>query len=216
MKIITNIFRPMVLLTLVGSLFACNDFLDREPLSKVTPEAYLNEESQLAAYDNELYNDILPSHGNWSFGTFGVDQNTDNMASKAYDNKFAPGQWKVPQTQDGNWKFTNIYSCNYFFDQVLPKWRANKLSGSKIDIDHYIGEMYTLRAYEYFKKLQLFGDFPIIKTVIVDQMAPLVEASKRSPRNEVARFIISDLDSAIVLWVFRIWKFSDIENGKPK
>ena len=29
-------------------------------------------------------------------------------------------------------------------------------------IKHYIGEMYFLRAYEYFKKLQLFGDFPII------------------------------------------------------
>ena len=28
-------------------------------------------------------------------------------------------------------------------------------------------------------------------------MEPLVEASKRSPRNEVARFILSDLDSAI-------------------
>jgi len=199
MKRITNIFRRMVVLTLVGSLFACNDFLDREPLSQVTPEAYLTEESQLAAYDNELYNDILPSHSNWSFGTFGDDKNTDNMANKTYDNKFAPGQWKVQQTQDGDWKFTNIYSCNYFFDQVLPKWRANSLSGSKVNIDHYIGEMYTLRAYEYFKKLQLFGDFPIIKTVIVDQMTPLVDASKRSPRNEVARFILSDLDSAIVL-----------------
>ena len=30
-------------------------------------------------------------------------------------------------------------------------------------------------------------------------MEPLIEASKRSPRNEVARFIISDLDSAIML-----------------
>ncbi|MEI3118058.1 MAG: RagB/SusD family nutrient uptake outer membrane protein [Parabacteroides johnsonii] len=56
-----------------------------------------------------------------------------------------------------------------------------------------------MRAYEYFKRYQMFGDFPIVRNTLPDQMDPLVEASKRSPRNEVARFIISDLDSAIVL-----------------
>lgn len=45
----------------------------------------------------------------------------------------------------------------------------------------------------------MFGDFPIVRNTVPDQMESLVEASKRSPRNEVARFIISDLDSAIML-----------------
>ena len=56
--------------------------------------------------------------------------------------------------------------------------------------------MYFLRAFEYFKKLQLFGDFPIITEPLVDNAASLVEASKRQPRNEVARFIIEDLERA--------------------
>lgn len=45
----------------------------------------------------------------------------------------------------------------------------------------------------------MFGDFPIVRNTVPDQMEPLIEASKRSPRNEVARFILSDLDSAIML-----------------
>jgi hypothetical protein len=56
--------------------------------------------------------------------------------------------------------------------------------------------MYFLRAYEYFKKLQLFGDFPIVETPLTDDATALREASKRAPRNEVARFILADLDKA--------------------
>lgn len=194
---ITTILKHTLGIILVSSLFACNDFLDREPLSKIIPEAYLTEESQLAAYANKLYPDILPSHI-LDFGTFGADQHTDNMAYKNYDNRYVPGQWKVGQT-GGGWSFDRIYSCNYFIQHVVPKWQANELSGTDDNIKHYIGEMYFLRAYEYFNKLQEFGDYPIIKTTLPDEMGPLVEASKRSPRNEVARFIISDLDSAIVL-----------------
>ena len=48
-------------------------------------------------------------------------------------------------------------------------------------------------------KLVSLGDFPIIRRTYVDDMQLLIDASKRMPRNEVARFIISDLDSAAML-----------------
>lgn len=196
-----NIFEKILGILMVSTLFACNDYLDREPLSQIIPEVYLTEESQLAAYANKLYPTILPSHtgpGASGFGTFGDNQHTDDMAHKNFDNRYVPGQWKVEQT-GGNWNFEMIYSCNYFIQNVVPKWQAGKLEGSDDNIRHYIGEMYFLRAYEYFRKLQEFGDFPIIKTTLPDEKEPLVEASKRFPRNEVARFILSDLDSAIVM-----------------
>ena len=43
------------------------------------------------------------------------------------------------------------------------------------------------------------GDFPIITRTLPDNKDTLIEVSKRRPRNEVARFIISDLDKAISL-----------------
>jgi hypothetical protein len=179
---------------------SCNDYLDREPLSKITPDNYLNEESQLASYANNLYSSILISHSNSgsSYGIYGMDMHTDKQAYKSYDYRYVPGQWKTSQT-GGNWNFNIIYCCNYFIQNVVPKWTAGEIQGDESTIKQYIGEMYFLRAYEYFKKLEEFGDFPIIRKTLPDEMEPLVEASKRYPRNEVARFILSDLDSAALL-----------------
>lgn len=177
---------------------ACKKALDKEPLSNITPERYLQEEGQLAAYAIARYTDILPSHGNWSFGTFGIDGNTDNMVLPVLDNKFIPGLWRVDAT-GGEWSFTNIYQTNYFLSTVVPRWKAGQIIGNEDNIKQYIGEMYFLRAFEYFKKLQNVGDFPIIRTVYPDEKQVLTEISKRQPRNEVARFILSDLDSAITL-----------------
>ena len=69
---------------------------------------------------------------------------------------------------------------------------------------------YFLRACEYFKRYQLFGDFPIITHPLLDDKEALSEASKRSPRNEVARFILSDLDKAITL--LKAKKYADNQN----
>lgn len=183
-------------IALSGCLTSCNDFLDREPLASVSPEYYLVEESQLAAYANQLYSNILPGHS-YGYGLFGEDNNTDNQAYFEYDNRFVPGQWKTSQSASSAYEFSNIYSCNYFLENVLPKYEAKQINGTDENIRHYIGEIYFLRAYEYFKRYQELGDFPIVSATLPDQMEALVEASKRSPRNEVARFILSDLDKAI-------------------
>ena len=183
---------------------ACNDFLDHEPESTISPEQYLWDESQLGAYSVNLYQDMLPSHTQdgqaYTFGIFAKDANTDNMAvsGTSYTSKYVPGQWKVEQS-GGDWNFENIYSCNYFINTVVPRWQAGEVSGSEENIKHYIGEMYFLRAWEYFIKVQIFGDFPIVKAVLPDNKAVLTEASKRAPSSEVVRFIVSDLDSAIML-----------------
>ncbi|MDP4185133.1 MAG: RagB/SusD family nutrient uptake outer membrane protein [Bacteroidota bacterium] len=191
-----NIF--FLCLVAVSFLMGCSDnFLEKTPISNITPEQYLWEESQLASYSVNMYG-ILPTHGNWSFGTFGIDAATDNMASMWYDNKYVPGQWKVAQT-GGDWDFTNIRNCNYFINTVVPRWKDKKISGNTDKISHYIGEMYFFRAFEYFKKVQALGDFPILKKTLPDDMKTLTEASKRMPHPDVVRFIISDLDSAATL-----------------
>ncbi len=193
-----NINIKTILLLLAISFIACDDFLDREPLSDVTPEVYFRQESDLATYSISLYH--FPNHGNQSYnlGTFTYDNNTDNQASSGANNRWVPGEWKVG-TSGGDWSFERIRKINYFFDKVLPLKESGAISGSEANINHYIGEVYFLRAYEYFNKLQALGDFPIIKTTLPDKKEELIEASKRRPRNEVARFILEDLDEAIKL-----------------
>lgn len=190
-----NIYIALAFLGLT-TVVGCNKQLDMEPLSDVTPDKFLKAEADLAAYTIRQYN--FPTHEGWGPGSFANDNNTDNQATSGFSNIWAPGEWRVPQT-GGNWEFNQIRNANYFIQTVVPRWKANTITGNAANIAHYIGEAYFLRAYSYFGKVQTMGDFPMIKNTLPDQMEELVKASQRRPRNEVARFIISDLDSAITL-----------------
>lgn len=188
-------FHKAILLISCIAFFGCTkDFLERPPESAISPEDYLWEESQLAAYTIGMYG-MLPSHGNWSFGTFGADAHTDNQAAMGFNDRFVPGQWRVPQ-EGGSWSFGNIRNVNYFLSTVLPRYENDEIGGSQPEIEHYIGEGYFFRAYEYFNKVQALGDFPIVTEPLANDQEELTEASQRDPRNEVVRFILSDLDKA--------------------
>lgn len=175
-------------------LTSCNDYLDIEPPSQIPPELYLNTEGELAAYTNGLYG-ILPSHGGlYSYGIFGGDAGTDNMVNSSSSSRFV-GNVRTGM-DNGDYKFDNIRGCNFFLEEVLPKYESGQITGTDANVRHYIGEIYFLRAFEYFKRYQTFGDYPIITKVLPDQQETLVAESKRYPRNEVARFILNDLDMA--------------------
>lgn len=196
-RYINNYFTGVCLSVGLFTLVSCNDFLDREPLDSVTPQAYLNNENDLAAYAVNAYN--FSTHSGWGLGTLTGDNHTDNMCTTdpSY-NLWVPKYRRVPNKSD-DYSFSRIRNCNYFFEQVKPKLEAKSIIGNEENINHYVGEMYFMRAWEYFQKLRIYGDFPIVTSTLTDDKEALIAASQRRPRNEVARFIISNLDSAIVL-----------------
>ena len=175
----------------VATVGACNKFLDMEPMTQISPEAYYNTESQLNAIVLRVYQSTVSGINYWA------DNNTDDMAGRTGAASKYTGDLYKTALGDGNWTFDDIYHINFFFEQVLPKYEAKEISGSDANIRAYIGEMYFLRAMQYFSKYSEFGDFPIVRTTLPDRIEELREASVRAPRNEVARFILSDLDSAM-------------------
>ena len=191
-----------------GMLTACDDYLDITPPSQVSEVMYFNSEEQLGNYLITYYtgSDVNGSRGSNAFPHLGVggssyqtflddDQGTDNESGD--NNSFFDGDSKSKVgTSGGAWSFSYINNINYFFDQVLPKYADKKIAGSDVTIRHYIGEAYFLRANEYFAKLRSLGDFPIVTTTQPMAKDSLIMASKRRPRNQVARFIIEDLDKA--------------------
>ena len=170
---------------------SCNDFLDEEPLSNVSPENYLLTDVQLEAYVNNYYTSVFPS-----IFSYKNDNATDN--AQGTNPRYLKDTWVVEQT-GGVWNFNTIYALNYYLQTVVPRMEKKELTGNESKIKQYIGEGYFLRALEFFGKLQTVGDFPIVTETLEPQMSVLVEASKRAPRNEVVRFILSDLDKAIEL-----------------
>ena len=177
-------------------LSSCEDFLDKEPLSSVVPTEYYKDEAQIQAAVNQLYTAVLPSHTNWGFGIFGLDSGTDNQVGFDPEIKYTKGQWKVALEND-NWNWENIHNINYSLKQSLTNYNNKEVTGSEKNIRQYIGELYFLRAYAYFTMLQKWGDLPIIKEDLPLDEEYLISMNKRSPRNEVARFILEDLGYAV-------------------
>ncbi len=174
---------------------SCNKFLDRQPLDAVPANQYLFAESDLAAYSARQYG-RLPSHAGYGLGTFSIDNNSDNQAGTGENGLFVLQRTRVPQS-GGSWEFSGIRDVNYFISNVKPRLETGQLTGNDSNIKHYLGEMYFFRAFIYFDKLVALGDFPIIKQWISEEYETVRENSKRRPRNEVARFILQDLDSAV-------------------
>lgn len=194
----TNKFHYILGAMLCVSLASCDDFLEREPLDQISSANYFTSANDLAAYTICYYSNF-PTHSGYGIGTLASDNDTDNQVSNSGSlTNYAPGQWRVPD-YSGSWNFTNIRAYNYFFENVLPKYESGEITGDPLMVKQYIGEMYLLRAWDYFQKLQIFGDFPIITRTFSDNNEELIAASKRSPRNKVARFILEDLDKAIDL-----------------
>ncbi len=182
----------------LGSLTSCNDFLDRDPLDKVTPPKYFASEADLAAYTIKRYAFTSVQPGQYGISVFGNDNHTDNQAGTGQPLFWRPGDKKVPSDK-GVWSWGDVRECNFFFEHVLPKLEAKAITGNESNINHYVGEMYVLRAYAYYKKLVSFGDCPIVTEALPDVEETLIAASKREPRNKVARFILDDLSKAIEL-----------------
>ena len=176
---------------------SCSDFLDKAPISDNVDGNFFTAENQLEPYCNNMYG-LLPDHGTGTgtFGYFTTDNNSDNMTTVNQVDNFLPQRVQVPSS--GSYGgFANIRNCNLFLERTEENIKNGTLTSSD-NVMHYIGEMYFFRAYAYFNLLKAYGDLPILTEVLNDgDYAANVEANKRKPRNEVARFILSDLDNAI-------------------
>lgn len=171
--------------------FSCNDFLDINPQSDISPEIYFTEESHLEAFIMSRYFVLEPS----SEYAYSGDNGTDNQIGRNYNSLYTIGEYKIPN--GSNWSFGEIYNINWFLEQVLPKWEKGEISGNSDNIKHFIGEAYFFRAWQYFYYLKTFGDYPIVDKTYGLNKDELIKASVRRPRTDVIHFIIEDLNRSI-------------------
>ena len=189
--------RTLILASGLLALSSCN-ILDRDPLDQVGPGDYYTTAEQIGTFTINYYASLFPGHGSGGYhaGIATHDNGTDNQATTNPNRTmFSNTSWKVEST--GQPSIASIRNVNWYMEQVLPKFYAGKIVGTQADIDHYIGEAYAIRALLYYDALRSYGDFPIITQTLPIEQETLQKASQRRPRNEVARFILSELDSAI-------------------
>lgn len=174
--------------TLIFVFLGCEEeFLERYPLDRLTPETYFQTENELQTYTNSFYTLVpgTPSDGGTEiWGTYIDDEATFSVSS------LVAGTRTVPTT-GGGWSWGALRNINFFLENV------NKFSGDESVRNHYIGLAKFFRAWFYFEKVKMFGDVPWYSQTIGTSDDELLEKA-RDPRTLVMDSILSDINYAII------------------
>lgn len=189
MKNISNI----LILSLVILVSSCEDFLDRTPLDTISEADFYKTPSDLRTAVNAFYQDLA----GWAPTNVGFnvlpDSGTDMGTAENPSNRVSGLDYNVPTSATASiWSWDEVREVNWFLDRV------DQAEGDETEINQYIGEGYFFRAFYYFNLLTSYGDIPIFEEYFDNTDVDLVFKA-RDPRNEVANFIIADLDLAITL-----------------
>ena len=161
-----------------------DSFLNRYPLSDISPENFFNSESDLQVYCNQYYSQLPIQY------FVNVDDNSDDKAPQAI-NQFLDDTYTIPSAASGTlWDFSLIRTCNFF----LANYSKSSLSDSIKNI--YVGETLFFRANDFWTKVKAFGDVPYINTYITDTSKSVLYGS-RMPHMQVMDSVLSDLNFAI-------------------
>ncbi|MCF7567769.1 RagB/SusD family nutrient uptake outer membrane protein [Sabulilitoribacter arenilitoris] len=198
MKIYINKI-TLVLLACI-TLTACSkDFLDRVPLDDLSVDTFFSSNADLEIYVNGLYGATMPRY-DFQAGLAGSNNKGEDIGSDFMINNFSPtgslfqqGDSGIAPINSGTWNtaYDNIRRTNFFIENS-----TTNLGSRDNNSDHFIGEGYFFRAWHYFNLLNNFGGVPIIDKALGTGDEELFK--ERNSRSEVAKFILKDLDSAIV------------------
>ena len=169
---------------------SCSDFLDREPITKPEAGNFLTGAIQVENYINGLYM-TLPSFSKFGLGVRSEEKNSDNIIAEKYDARLHGQNNQFSGASDWQTGYQNLRKVNYFFHNYkVPEAQENE------DVLSLKGEAYYLRAYWHFDLLKKFGSIPVMDA-FWDENATIAGLQiPAKTRNEVARFILSDLVEA--------------------
>ena len=162
-------------------LTACEeDFLNRQPLSEITPENYFNSEKELRLYTNSFYT-IIPN------GPDIYNEDADNIVRNSTSD-LVSGRRIVP-VDGGGWGWGDLRKINYFLEHYDQTLEAST-------VKEYAAIARFFRAWFYFEKVKRFGDVPFYSTAIgVRDEENLQKA--RDPRTLVMDSVLSDINFAV-------------------
>ncbi|MDT0644526.1 RagB/SusD family nutrient uptake outer membrane protein [Zunongwangia sp. F363] len=177
-----NYKRILFISAICFSLFACTeDFLNKEPLSEVTPDNFFATASDLQLYTNGFYR-MFPATS-----IYNGDSRTDNLIQNELSDELR-GTRLVP-TSGGGWDWEYLRDINFFLENY-------ERSDDEAAKNKYGGIARLFRAYFYFEKLQRFGEVPWYETTI-DPTDEEALTKPRDSRQFIAGKILEDLNWAI-------------------
>ncbi|MBS1663692.1 MAG: RagB/SusD family nutrient uptake outer membrane protein [Bacteroidetes bacterium] len=171
-------------------LSGCSKFLDRQPLSQISPSTAFNSENELQLYVNSFYNAMVPNADNDNNGfTSLYNEDADNIVKNAPSVTSNPSSRTVP-VSGGGWSWSNLRNINYFLQNYQNGGLPPSITAK------YVGVAKFFRAYFYFGMVAHFGDLPWYSTAIAANDSALLHLPRVS-RVVIMDSVVRDLDSAI-------------------
>ncbi|SEW39446.1 Starch-binding associating with outer membrane [Chitinophaga sp. YR573] len=170
-------------------LSGCSKFLDRQPLSQISPDNGFNSESELQLYVHSFYDNMLPNpDGEEKAFTSLYGETSNNIVLTGLSPQLT-GNRSVP-VSGGGWDWTSLRNVNYFIQNY-------NRGGLDTSITYkYVAIAKFFRAYFYANMVAHFGDVPFYnKAIETNDTASLNKP--RDSRTLVMDSVLNDLDFAI-------------------
>lgn len=186
----------MLLLGLISFVGCEDDLLNKEPLDKLTPQAFFTSEENAIIAVNGIYNSVRAMNAGREY-YIDYDCMTDNMYNYSrYQNTQEFGQGSHGASSyyaEAKWRknYQGIGRANLVL-AYLDKCYEKTVSTSAIK-ERLRGEAYFFRAFFYADLIDFYGDVPLITEPVT-----IESAGPRVSKDIILQQIIDDLDSAIV------------------
>ncbi|MCI9843710.1 RagB/SusD family nutrient uptake outer membrane protein [Flavobacterium pectinovorum] len=209
MKIKINSILALVSVLIVS--FSCSDnFLEEKRVYGLDDETFYEQPGRVSWYVDNLYNDYFRAYNSPLKSVVGLYNDTRSRLTEeiggmqslinptiSYVNASDGDAYYGARLEDKitNNPYTRIRDCNTLLENIDVK-------GASLDAkfrDEAKGQVYYLRAIQYFDLMRVYGGVPIITTV---QTPSIEDPSIKLPRakvSEVVAQIIADLDAAAAL-----------------
>lgn len=171
------------------SIASCSDFLNEEPVNKISGEVYFNSEKALKIYATGFVEKLMPSVASLTRG----DQFSDICVTTQTEAFLKVNDYTAQSAT--NWRtshWTQLHNINYYLTNMHEA--APYVQNDEI-MKHYEGIGRFWRAWFYWEKVKTFGDVPWYdKPIDRDDEEQLYKS--RDKREFVMEKILEDLDFA--------------------
>lgn len=171
----------LILATALACLTACDGMLDKEPKSKLSPETYFSNATEMQLFTNSFYNNLLPKEPYAEESDQFIDNNPSNYV-RGGNNRTTPAS-------GGGWSWGDLRKMN-----VALAYMSKNCKDQNV-VNEYTGLVKFFRAYFYEDKVKRFGDVPWIDHELGSKDDSLY--APRDNREVVLTHMIEDLDEAI-------------------
>ncbi|MBK8518392.1 MAG: RagB/SusD family nutrient uptake outer membrane protein [Saprospiraceae bacterium] len=190
--------KKIILLVLGITIISCSDdFLDRKPKGNLTSDTFFENEDHAIWATNAIYSNFR----SWEYCGLPYIGATDVISDDADKGSIQNDGPFLAEIDDFFFDATNQTFSSIWKGHYGTISRANlaieKIPGIKMSETlkaRLVGEAKFLRAFNYFRLVQWFGDLPLITSQLTENQ---YFTQERKPKNEIYALIEKDLLDAI-------------------